>query len=127
MNIKTKNKIQALFCDMFPEEENKEENKEELTEYMVMDFANVLSVEPKTEDAKYILEPFQKVKFSDMLNKLEFKDKGQYSTTYILTIFKIIKILEKDEPSIKLGSGLNVPLLIETEDFKFYLAPRYVE
>ena len=90
---------------------------------MYTDYATVLGIVPKTKSAlNFLQENFDLTKESKV-PELEFKEGGsKYSTYYVQIILEIIKGTE--EEAVKISTGEDYPLMVETQHFNIYLAPR---
>ena len=124
-------KITKALSKMFKQTNNCSENQAVELEYCAtVDIANICLVEAKTEKAKRVLSIFIDidnipkqlsldyiVRFIDVNKKYTSK----YSTDYVL---QILDVLKHTCDHIKVSLKEDFPSVIETNDFKFTLAPR---
>ena len=94
---------------------------------MAVDPAHVCMVIAKTSKAKIVLRRFynpdvnHKEPDIESLGLLKTMGCSLYATDYFLNIMKII---ESVDDHFKIRLGTDTPCIIETDDFKFLLAPR---
>jgi len=104
-----------------------EDNAVKLEECQVTDVAHVCMVVAKTEEAKRVLSLFIDTNNIPKLPSLNYRTDAntectaKYSTDYILLIMNVLKHTGDE---IKISLKEDFPSTLETEHFKFLLAPR---
>jgi len=107
-----------------------EDNAVKLEECQITDVAHVCMVVAKTEEAKRVLSLFIDTNNIPKLPPLDYIVRktdvntecvAKYSTDYILLIMNILK---HTQDYIKISLKEDFPSTLETEHFKFLLAPR---
>jgi hypothetical protein len=130
-DIKTETKILNALSKIFSEMTClvSEEDICLVENVLVTDGAHVCLVVAKTNRAKLILRRFYDPELTHKEPCLTFRDSRNnieagnslYSLDYFLSIQKVIKEVS-DHFQIKLGT--DSPCIVETDDFRFLLAPR---
>jgi hypothetical protein len=128
-DIKQESKILKAMKNIFEEQtclisEDEIVNAENI---MAVDPAHVCMVIAKTSKAKIILRRFYNTEHNhkepniEALGILKTHGCSLYATDYFLNIMKVI---ESVDDHFKIRLGTDSPCIIETDDFKFLLAPR---
>jgi len=121
-------KLTKALSKMFEQTNNcSEDNAVKLEDCQVTDIAHVCMVVAKTEEAKRVLSLFVDTNNIPKLPPLDYradantKCTANYSTDYILSI---INVLKHTDNHVKISLKKDFPSTLETEHFKFLLAPR---
>jgi hypothetical protein len=135
-SLKDETKLHQKFMKLFAgvDEPVSEEDVLNAKDVIVITSCNVGMVVAKTERAKLFLRSYvDEFQLTKQNPKLDYKcivdeeNRVRLSSCYIWKIFDIVKLLEqindKDE-SVDILIKKEYPITIETEDFKFVVAPR---
>ena len=124
-------KITKALSKIFEQTNNCSEDKAmELKECLVVDLTHVCMVEAKTEKAKRVLATFINIENIPKTPDLDYivrkddvnkKYTAIYSMDYTLLILNVLK---HTDDHFKISLKEDFPSVIETEYFKFMLAPR---
>ncbi|QTW05543.1 hypothetical protein [uncultured archaeal virus] len=103
-------------------EKNFEVNDNDNNGIGIMDKTRVIGIVPKNKANLKILSPFGMEMSKMDLSKVEFM-KSTFSLKYLIEILNFLK----DKQFVTLSVSNNSVIVIETEDFKIYLAPRIIK
>lgn len=128
-DVDTESKLMKAFLKVFSESETviSEEKLLEIDTPGVTDLAHVCMCVAKTTRAKLILRRFftgQCKVPSDVSMNLKNPGNSMYSLDYFQNILKILYVVTDH---FRIIEGTDSPCIIESEDFKFLLAPRIEE
>ena len=98
---------------------------------MYIEPSDVLGVEPKTRQFEsWFLNCFEYSSKSKMSIPEDIKKRYQgvrVDREYLQNLLDVLKGCDYDEYEIKIHVGNNAPLIVETREAKFYIAPRIDE
>jgi len=124
-DVETESKLLKAFLKVFTESDNivSEEKLLEIETPGVVDPAHVCMVVAKTTRAKLVIRRFfdGQCKVPDLTNTLNQSGNSMIAIDYFLNILKIIDVVSDH---FRIREGTDSPGIIESEDFKFLLAPR---
>ena len=128
-DVDTESKLMKAFLKVFSESESviSEELLLKIDTPGIVDLAHVCMCVAKTTRAKLILRRFfsgQTKVPSDVSMNLKNPGNSMYSLDYFQNILKILYVVTDH---FRIIEGTDSPCIIESEDFKFLLAPRIEE
>lgn len=134
-DIKMVLRIQTALCKLFDKSPNELSRNEILAEkrIVVCDKSFVCAIEALNPEARLILKPFyNKVADLPPLDNLEYTEKlagreirSRYSFDYFNRIIAVLKAAKI--PTLDIKINVDFPITIETELFRFVLAPRIID
>lgn len=122
MTLQTEIKIQRALNKLFTDLEN---SQTPTGEFGAMDPSNVCAVIAKSDFGKRLLLRFVNAEVPFQVPVVDYSNNGQvskamFSQEYLNKIFAILSYGEKTT----FTSKRDYPIMMENEDFKFFLAPR---